>query len=180
MLKNAAIAALLLGACLQAAAQPQPASDYNRGVDAYRAKDYAAARLHWQKAVEQGDVDAHNNLGYLLYNGLGGDQDPARAVSLWQQASMKGQRESQWHLGYAYETGEGVARDVAAAYVWFRCADASFRTIPPSDDGEADMAKDLTASIARTLARIPEVRRKQADDLAERYIDSFSAGRTRN
>jgi TPR repeat protein len=100
MLKNAAIAALLLGACLQAAAQPQPASDYNRGVDAYRTKDYAAARRHWQKAVEQGDIDAHNNLGYLLYNGLGGEQDPARAVSLWQQASMKGQRESQWHLGF--------------------------------------------------------------------------------
>jgi len=179
MLKNAAIAALLLGACLQAGAQPQPASDYNLGVDAYRTKDYAAARLHWRKAVEQGDVDAHNNLGYLLYNGLGGEQDLARAVSLWQQASMKGHRESQWHLGYAYESGKGVARDDVAAYVWFRCADASFRTVPPVDDEDADMARDLTASIARTLAKIPEARRKQADALAGRYIDGFSAGRTR-
>ena len=180
MLKYAAIAALLLSTCLQAAAQLPSASDYNLGVDAYRARDYAAARLHWQKAVEQENVDAHNNLGYLLFNGLGGDKDRVRAVSLWQTASVKGQRESQWHLGYAYEKGEGVARDDIAAYVWYRCADASFRTIPPIDDADADMARNLTASIARLLAMIPEARRRQADDLAASYIDRFSAGRTGN
>jgi hypothetical protein len=180
MLKNPAIAALLLGACLQAAAQPPSESEYNLGVDAYRAKDYASARLHWQKAAGQDNVDAYNNLGYLLFNGLGGAQDLVRAISLWQTASMKGQRESQWHLGYAYEAGEGVARDDVAAYVWFRCADASFRSIPPIDDADADMARDLAASIARTLARIPEARRKQADDLADRYIAVFSADRTKD
>jgi hypothetical protein len=44
----------------------------------------------------------------------------------------------------------------------------------------ATTSPPISGSAARTLARIPEARRKQAGDLAERYIDSFSAGRTRN
>jgi TPR repeat protein len=111
MLKYAAIAALLLSTCLQAAAQLPSASDYNLGVDAYRARDYAAARLHWQKAVEQENVDAHNNLGYLLFNGLGGDKDRVRAVSLWQTASIARM------LAMIPEARRRQADDLAASYI---------------------------------------------------------------
>jgi TPR repeat protein len=41
------------------------------GVEAYRSKNYAAARLHWTRAIDHGELSALNNLGYLLYNGLG-------------------------------------------------------------------------------------------------------------
>jgi TPR repeat protein len=111
MLKYAAIAALLLSACLQAAAQLPSARDYKLGVDAYRARDYAAARLHWQKTVDQENVDAHNNLGYLLFNGLGGDKDRVRAVSLWQTASIARM------LSMIPEARRRQADDLAASYI---------------------------------------------------------------
>ena len=53
---------LALAAC---ATKIEGESEYNLGVDAYKAKDYAAARQHWAKAVDEGELSAFNNLGYF-------------------------------------------------------------------------------------------------------------------
>ena len=97
------VAAFTLLGC---ATQPTQ-SAYNLGVNAYQAKNYVVAREQWSKAIEAGDTSALNNLGYLLYFGLGGTPDSTRAVALWKRAATAGHSEAQWHLGYAYETGNG-------------------------------------------------------------------------
>jgi TPR repeat protein len=113
---------LALAAC---ASKPVEVSSYNRGVDAYRAKDFARAREQWSKSVEQGETSAMNNLGYLLFEGLGGPSDITQALALWQRAAKLGHSEAQWHLGDAYERGEGVPPSSTEAYAWYRCAIAS-------------------------------------------------------
>jgi TPR repeat protein len=74
-------------------------------VDAYKAKNYAAAISHWSDSVLVGNTDAANNLAYLLYSGLGIAADKERAFKLWRLAAYAGQSEAQWHLGVAFEQG---------------------------------------------------------------------------
>ncbi|WP_338768272.1 tetratricopeptide repeat protein [Massilia sp. METH4] len=129
----------------------EPSTEYNQGVDAYRAQDYAAARTHWEKAALQDDIHAHNNLGFLLYRGWGGAKDATRAVGLWRKAAELGHSEAQWHLGDAFADGEGVARDPVAAYAWYRCAAA-----PRNERDETDelVADDARKSLAKLLDAI--------------------------
>lgn len=128
-----------------------PDTEYNQGVDAYRAKDYAAARAHWENAVRQDDLSAHSNLGFLLHAGWGGAKDAARAVTLWRKAAELGHAEAQRHLGDALADGEGVDRDAVAAYAWYRCAAA-----PRGDGDEIDdlVAQEARKSLTRVLDRI--------------------------
>jgi TPR repeat protein len=91
---------LVVLALLTGCATTSNESEYNQGVESFRAKDYSNARLHWQEAAAQNVRAAHNNLGYLLYYGLGGIPEPERAVSLWTIAAKNGDRKRNgtWHL----------------------------------------------------------------------------------
>src|SRR5438309_9817807 len=63
-------------------------SAYEKGVDAWRAKNFAEARRQWELSVAQGGPDeALNNLGFLLYHGQGGPADQPRAVALWRKGA---------------------------------------------------------------------------------------------
>jgi TPR repeat protein len=80
--------ALALGAAHANSAAPAPAhpvqSEYDLGVEAFRAEDYVQARRHWQSCALEADAppEAFNNLGYLLHEGLGGAADPEGGVAL--------------------------------------------------------------------------------------------------
>lgn len=68
----ACIALALSLSCAQAAStvpSNEPTSEYNQGVDAFRAKDYDAARRHWQLATQAPDAppEVYNNLGFPLH-----------------------------------------------------------------------------------------------------------------
>jgi TPR repeat protein len=148
----ALIAVVLLESC---ATLPSAVSDYNQGVDAYRSKDYVQARKHWTVAVASGDSTAMNNLGYLLYFGLGGDVDARRAVEFWKRASALGEVESQWHLGDALHAGKGVARDDVAAYGWLRCSAAGAAARASAGDELAGaIAGDARNSLAEILGQL--------------------------
>jgi hypothetical protein len=175
MRKQIAIVAMLLTLSLNACAQSDDVAEYNRGVAAFRAKDYTAARLHWGKLIAKPYTEAHNNLGFLLYYGMGGEADPLRAVALWRTASELRNQESQWHLAQAYEEGKGTVRNVVEAYAWYRCAEAGYRITPPVDDEDAQIKRDTSESVVRVLARIPEKQREAADRLAKVYIDLYLA-----
>jgi len=95
-------------------------------------------------SVTKGNIDAMNNLGYLLYYGHGTDRAPQDAVQLWRVAAFAGQSEAQWHLATAYDTGVGVEGDPAKAYAWYRCSIETASTKLRSDKGdtEAQILKD--------------------------------------
>jgi hypothetical protein len=150
------------------------ASEYNLGVGAYRIKDYASARQHWVKAVEETDeTAAKNNLGYLLYYGLGGAADQAQAVFLWTQAAHSGDRESQWHLGQAFEDGQAVEQNVVKAYAWYRCAAEGFPSAPDGDDIDAKIVQDASKSLARLLPKLSPAEREAGEKLAKRYVARY-------
>ena len=164
------VAALTLSAGGVAA---ETESAYNQGVHAYRVKDYAQARLHWARAIEQNVRPAYNNLGYLLYFGLGGAKDQDRAVSLWMIGARRGEREAQWHLAHALEDGKGAPRDIGTAYAWYRCADANFASTPPEDDADTIAMRDIKASIARLIAAMPPEQLRDSEIRARRFIASY-------
>jgi TPR repeat protein len=148
-------------------------TEYNRGVESFRARDYSNARFHWAAATEQNVRAAYNNLGYLLYFGLGGTAEPERAVSLWTVAAKNGDREAQWHLALAFEEGKGVSRDLVTAYAWYRCADANFAAAPLVDQADAEAVKDMRAAITRLVAKLSVDQVREAEILATKYIDAF-------
>ncbi|WLI89665.1 tetratricopeptide repeat protein [Massilia sp. R2A-15] len=144
-------------------------TEYNLGVQAYREKNYAAARAHWLMAVEQGETSALNNLGFLLYNGLGGEPDPARAVALWRKAAVVGHSESQWHLAQALEAGKGEAPSPVEAYAWYRCAATQFADVP-RDDAENEIGHDARESVIRILGKLALDQLSPAEQLAREFI----------
>lgn len=154
-----------------------PESEYNRGVSAYRSKNYAEAREHWAKAIaDEHERSAKNNLGYLLYYGLGGEADIDQAISLWTQAAQAGDRESQWHLGQASEDGKGVEQSVVKAYAWYRCAAAGVPALSADGELETDIALDARKSLDRLLPKLSPAELEGAEKLAELYIAKYSRG----
>jgi TPR repeat protein len=168
------IATALIAATLFGCAAPEsPQTAYNRGVEAYRVNDYAKARVHWTNASVAGDPSAENNLGYLLYYGLGGDADASRAVLLWEKAAYAGHPEAQWHLGHAFEDGTAVPRSNVHAYAWYRCAAANAASAATVD---AEIAADARMSLEKLLSKLSSDEFAQGEVLAKQYIEKY-AGR---
>ena len=162
---------LALTAC---ATRHEQESEYNQGVAAYRTKDYVAARGHWAKAVEQKEVAALNNLGFLLYFGLGGPIEHAQAVSLWSEAAAKGHSEAQWHLGRAYEDGIGLSQSNVEAYAWYRCAIESSEAASTEDTTESAIAEDAHKSLTKLLSRLSAQEFSSSETLAKQYIANYA------
>jgi TPR repeat protein len=79
---------------------------YDAGVDRYRDKDYASARLLWRHAAGLGGREAASNMGFLLYYGLGGAPDSAEAGRFWRAAAKRGDPEAHRHLAQAIWDGD--------------------------------------------------------------------------
>ncbi len=154
----------------------EPASEYNQGVDAYRAKDYAAARLHWNLATHAPDVppEVYNNLGFLLHEGLGGDADLAGGVALWRRAAEQAVSESQMHLGYAYEDGTGVDTDPVQAYAWALCALATSLSATDQDDAEVAIRKQIYRLLEDLAIALSPGQRAVGAHLGEGYVARYS------
>ena len=169
------LTATLIPLTLIACATPlTDGTSYNKGVEAYRAKDYTNARVHWSRAVDDGNISALNNLGYLFYYGLGGGADPERAVSLWMKGAMAGHSEAQWHLGRAFEDGKGTRRDYIQAYAWYRCALASSQAGTGVDqDAERQIAEDVKTSLVILVDKLSPEQFDQGAHLAKQYIAMY-------
>lgn len=105
--------------------------EHGRGV----AKNLSKAAELYQKAVEQGDNRAENNLGYMYEIGEGMPKDFVKAMDLYRKSAAAGNVAAIYNVGYMYEQGEGGKRDYQEAVRWFRMA---------ADRGD----KDATAEIA--------------------------------
>lgn len=162
---------LLLGGCASA---PPHENEYNLGVQSYKLKDYSGARQHWSKAVAEGEIMALNNLGYLLYSGLGGERDEVAAVTLWMRAAVAHNAESQWHMGQAHEAGKGTTQSDIEAYAWYRCAASSLDGQPDADEVDVEIVRDASTSLARLLPRLSPQQFKQSEVLAKDYIAKYA------
>ena len=104
---------------------PVAAQDFQKGVAAYNAGDYATALQEWTPLAEQGYDSAQYNLGFMYRNGKGVPQDYAEAVKWYRLAAEQAHTNAQGNLGLMYEYGEGVLQDNTMAHMWYNIASAN-------------------------------------------------------
>jgi len=95
-------------------------ADFQAGMTAYDAEDYATAMREWQPLAEQGDAQAQYHVGLLYHKGRGVPQDDAQARKWYAKAAAQGQAKAQFGLGTLYFNGEGGPKDYQQALKWFR------------------------------------------------------------
>ena len=105
-----------LGATAYAANTP---AEFERGMNAMLAGNFAEAYCRWKPLARAGNAEAQYNLGWLYANGNGMNVDMKKAFYWWKQAAAQDHADAQFALGLSYTTGEGVKRDLATAARWF-------------------------------------------------------------
>ena len=92
--------------------------------------ELAAARAlveearRYQRAAEQGSVDAQMTLGGLYAAGEGVAKDDAEAARWYRRAAEQGSVAAQARLADMFSEGRGVPRDQVQAHTWFNLAAA--------------------------------------------------------
>ena len=108
---------------LVALATAAPArADFEAGVAAARAGDYATALREWRPLAESGNRNAQFNLGLAYENGFGVAVDVAQAARWYRRAAEQDDRTAQAYLAEMYAKGLGVPRDDIEALRWYRTA----------------------------------------------------------
>jgi len=97
-------------------------ADFEAGVAAARAGDYATALREWRPLAESGNRDAQFNLALLYENGFGVPADGLEAARWYRLAAEQDDRSAQAYLGEMYAQGLGVARDDIEALSWYKRA----------------------------------------------------------
>ena len=97
-------------------------ADYDDGVNAYKAGNYAEALSEFRQLADKGVVLAYTNLGYMYALGEGVEADMAQAASWFDRAANSGSTTAQLTLGTLYFHGDGVTRHLPSAYAWFNLA----------------------------------------------------------
>ena len=115
-----ALPALVL--LLAFAAACPAAADYEAGLAAARAGDYAAAMREWRPLAQGGNRDAQFNLGLLYENGLGVPADGAEAARWYRRAAKQDDRIAQAYLAEMHAKGLGIERNDIEALHWYRRA----------------------------------------------------------
>ena len=67
--------------------------------------------LHYQRAAQQGDTTAQNNIGVMYANGIRVDKDHEEAINWFSQAAQQGDTTAQNSIGVMYANGIGVDKD---------------------------------------------------------------------
>ena len=107
---------------LTALSLPVSAQDFEKGLAAAQAGDFATALQEWTPLAEAGDVDGQFNLGLMYSKGAGVPQDYKEAVKWYRLAAEQGDAIAQFNLGTMYDEGQGVLQDYKEAVKWYRLA----------------------------------------------------------
>ncbi len=84
---------------------------YYTGTCHYRNEEYDLSAKLWEQLAEIKNIEEEqkhlqinvlNNLGYLMFYGLGIEKNQIKAISFWEKAITMGQTESEYHLCHAY------------------------------------------------------------------------------
>lgn len=103
------------------AARPALA-DYDAGVRAYEANDYARAISEFRDQAVRGHAGAQFMLGVLYFYGKGVVRDDGVAAAWFHKAALKGHAGAQLAFGSLFIDGVGVERDLTTAYTWLTLA----------------------------------------------------------
>ncbi len=73
----------------------------------------------YKEAIDEGNVEAMNDLGALYYDGRGCEQDFTKAVYYYDMAAKSGSRQAQENLGYCFYYGRNMPVDYEKAFHYF-------------------------------------------------------------
>ena len=97
-------------------------ADWEAGVDAYQAGDYATAPKEFRSLAEQGFADAQYNLAWMYEHGEGVTQDYKKALKWYQLAVEQGDATAGHQLGVMHHYGWGVKTNYKEALRFYRLA----------------------------------------------------------
>jgi len=130
------------------------AQDFDKGIEALRAKDYATAMKEWRFLAERGHASSQFQLAMMYDSGLGSIQDYNEAVYWYRKAAEQGDEDAQYNLGVMYANGKGVLRDRNFAHMWLNiAASKGFDLAANSRDEIAKKMSAADISKAQELAR---------------------------
>ena len=116
-MKKLTLALLLIFSCATAWA-----ADFDKGLAAYEAGDFATTLTEWKPLAEQGDAGAQYYLGLTYGKGEGVIEDYKEAVKWCRLAAEQGHPKAQAMLGAMYAEGRGVIQDNVYAHMWLNIA----------------------------------------------------------
>lgn len=91
--------------------------------------DYPKAFKFYERAAEQGDARAQNNLGFLYSAGEGISMDSTKAIEYYKKSAEQGYIGALYNLGCTYASGEGVEKDLQKAIEYFEKASQDIRAL---------------------------------------------------
>src|SRR5437879_12654858 len=97
-------------------------ADFQKGLAAYRAGDFATALKEWRPLAEKGLAKAQHNLGVMYYKGRGVPQNYGEALRWYRLAAEQGFGLAQYNLAAMYGEGRGVKQDYVQAHMWYSVA----------------------------------------------------------
>ncbi|MDX1491744.1 MAG: tetratricopeptide repeat protein [Pseudohongiellaceae bacterium] len=97
-------------------------ADYEDGVNAAQAGDYATALKEFQLAADAGLDLAQYNLAIMYYTGRGVEQNYQTAFEWTVKAAEQGHLNAQNNLGALYYTGTGTPVNFEKALQWYSAA----------------------------------------------------------
>lgn len=106
-------------------AAPVTAQDFEAGIAAAQAGDYATTLEIFRSLAEQGDANAQQALGQMYRNGTGVLQNYAEGLRWYRLAAEQGGSRPQFFVGLMYFQGEGVPQNYVMAHMWFNLAMAN-------------------------------------------------------
>lgn len=99
---------------------PAIAQDFDKGLDAYKRGDFAAALQEWRPLAEQGSPPAQYRLGTMYAYGIVVPKDYKTAREWYERAARQGDAQAAYELGLIYEIGRGVIEDRHRAAYWYQ------------------------------------------------------------
>lgn len=138
--------------------------EFDRGYEAFVARDYQSAMQWWTKAAESGHARAQNGLGVLYRDGDLGGPDPKRAAEWFSRSAENGYAFAMYSLALLYRDGEGVERNDIEAHKWFNLASAL------NFDPRSMFQRDLLAH------RMSSEEIAEAEKRAQEWINKFFFG----
>ena len=95
------------------------ADSFEKGMKAYKNKNYIKALEWYQLSASEGNSEAQNKIGNLYYHGNGVKKDYKEAFRWYKLSAYQGNLNGQYNLASSYYWGEGVNQDYKKAFKWF-------------------------------------------------------------
>jgi TPR repeat protein len=79
---------------------------------------YSKAMAWYQLAINQNNIDAYNNIGFLYHNALGVSQDDITAMGYFLKAASGNNNHAMSNISILFSNGYGVPVDTYRALEW--------------------------------------------------------------